>query len=101
MALDVGGVEHSGASSLGTEATSCLLAVVNEILTPNLDGGVTILRSISRIECIDVSRLVEAELRLIDTVSEVSSHRNLEAHLPVGDHRRTVVALQAAELLQN
>ena len=79
MALDVGGVEDLGVGRLSTETTSCLLTKIDEVLTPDLNGSVTILGTVARVERIDLGWLIVLEIGLIDTVSEVASHRDRDS----------------------
>ena len=81
MALNVGRVEHCSVGRLGTEATSGLLAVVDEILTPNLDGGVTIFGAVSGIECVDTGKLIVVEASLVNAVGEITSDGDLDRNL--------------------
>ena len=66
---------------LGTETTSGLLTIVDEVLTPNLDGSVTILGSVTGVERIDLGWLIVSEKGLIDAIAEVTSDRDLEADM--------------------
>ena len=93
MALNVARVEYFSVRRLGTEAASCFFAKINEILTPNLDGSVSILRAVSRVEGIDPSRLIIGEQSFIDTILEISSDRDLESYFGIGERRRRVIAL--------
>ncbi len=83
MALDVSRVEHCRVGRLRTEATSGLLAVVDEILTPDLDGGVAILGAVSGIECVDTGRFIVAEPSLVNAIGEVTGDGDFDRNLLV------------------
>ena len=88
-------------SGLGTKTASCLITKVVEVLSPNLDGSVTILWSVARIHGMNLGWLVVSESNLIYGVSEISNDRDLEVDWARRQNLRRVVALEAAVLLLN
>ena len=93
MALGVRRIEHLHSCSLCTEAATDLIAKINEVFTPNLDGCIPIFGSVTRIKRPDACRRVISVQNLIDGVTEVSNHGDLDRNLIRTRNGGRVVAL--------
>jgi len=59
-------------------ASGIIISKVNETLTPNLNGGLSILWSMVRLDCRNMYWLIISEINFISNILESSIKRNSE-----------------------